>query len=92
MYSVRYFFCVPGKEGDFEPNADLIGKVRLDDMSDGVLREKVDSLICSNDEFLLKTKTHTVVADVGVAKEVGGLGASHPHETVILYRPPTREG
>ena len=32
-------------------------------------------------------KTHLVVVDVGVHKSCGGLGASHPDDTLILFRP-----
>ena len=68
-------------------DAILIANVTLASRDDKTLRETAHTEILKDDRFVRLTETHLVVADVAVAKESGGLGASHPDETVILFRP-----
>ena len=88
--TVRFFFCVPGTEGApcaTVPVENVIGEADFENVDDEMLRREVHRLIMCDDSRIEKTKTHTVVADVGVDKNYGGLGASQPLDTVILYRP-----
>ena len=100
-YIARFFFSTPGREAAFCENADLIGESTFDaHPSDDELRDAAKFHVCSNESRhkqgggspeggpLAKTQTHTIVADVGITKETGGLGASYPKDTVILFRPP----
>ena len=89
-FSARFFFCVPGTEGTpcgTIPVENFLGEVEIDNADDDKLRREVRRLIMAKDSHIEMAKTHTVVADVGISKSCGGLGASHPHETVILFRP-----
>jgi len=54
------------------------------------LRLEALRLIMTDESRIDMAQTHTVVADVGYSKSHGGLGASHPYETVILLRPACR--
>ena len=91
IYAVRYFFCKPGTEGDgclSVPIDKLIGEADMVvNVDDKMLRLEALRLIMTDESRIDMAQTHTVVADVGYSKSHGGLGASHPYETVILLRP-----
>lgn len=89
LFEVRFFFTPIGEEATAGETLleNMIGQVVLENRSDTHLRDAVRRMIIAGD-MVERTNTHSVVADVGKAKETGGLGASHPLETVILFRPP----
>ena len=85
--SVRFFFCIPGKEetpGPI-PAENLIGEVDMDNPSDDEIKDAARRLIAVDTSLFDKTTTHNVVADVGISKISGGLGASHPYDTILLF-------
>jgi hypothetical protein len=89
-YEARFFFCQPGSEGvaNFAvPIEDVIASlVFLYKPRDQDLKRTVRHLIESDERYIARTRTESVVADVGLAKICGGLGASHPEDTVILFK------
>ena len=85
----RFIFTRVGEEARAGVTSadDLIGQVVIDSPTDSKLRNAVHSMIVADDALLERVKTHSVVADVGEAKDSGGLGASHPSERIILFKP-----
>ena len=90
-YEGRFFFVDPEKAHSTDlmevDECDVIGsKVFLGRPSDEVLRDEARAMIMHK-KASLRTTTHSVVVDVAVAKSSGGLGASYPEDTVILFKP-----
>ena len=91
-YEVRFFFCQPGSEcvANFVvPPEDVLGTLDFCyKPGDENLRSVAGILIeAGGEDCIARTRTESVVADVGLAKRSGGLGASHPQESVILFKP-----
>ena len=91
-HEVRYFFVPNNRAMEQNPmttlgDCILIDNVTLHDVSDDNLKDTARTIILSKPGFPDLTKTYAVVADVGLHKDCGGLGASHPQESVVLFRP-----
>lgn len=91
-YEARFFFIDPNNAHSSTLSVlsadDLIGsKLFPCKPRDEDLRREARGLIMRSETHIARTETHSVVADVGIDKSSGGLGASHPQETVILFKP-----
>ena len=86
LFEARFFFADDASQM-FE--AKMLGNAIVTDRSDDNLRETARKMIIedSSGEARKLVETKLVVVDVGVSKECGGLGASHPDDTIILFRP-----
>ena len=86
LYEVRFFFVDDPEE---RVNAMMFGSAVTANRGDENLRALAMKLIRERPtgRALDLAETKLVVADVGVHKDVGGLGASYPDETLILFRP-----
>ena len=86
LYEVRFFFADDAEE---RANPMMFGSAVTSNRSDENLRALAMKLIRERptEVALDLAETKLVVADVGVHKDVGGLGASYPDETLILFRP-----
>ena len=86
LYEVRFFFADDAEE---RANPMMFGSAVTSNRSAENLRALAMKLIRERPtgRALDLAETKLVVADVGVHKHVGGLGASYPDETLILFRP-----
>lgn len=93
QYDVRFFFIPLGSENSeglqlIDPSMVFATADKLVDKSDVNLKKIARDAICKSQTWTtLAMTTHCVVADVGFSKESDGLGASHPIDTLILFRP-----
>ena len=85
-FEARFFFT---KHASQRTGVVLLGNVTVHDRGASALRAEAHKLIVGDPsgEALKMVETHMVVVDVGLHKDSGGLGASHPQETLILYKP-----
>ena len=86
LYEVRFFFTDDAEE---RANPMMFGSAVTSNRGAENLRALAMKLIRERPtgRALDLAETKLVVADVGVHKDVGGLGASYPDETMILFRP-----
>ena len=86
MYEARFFFA---KDARQMFGTTMLGTAVVTDRSDNALRCLAQKMIVEepSGDALKLVETNLVVVDVGVHKDSGGLGASHPDETLILFRP-----
>ena len=86
MYEARFFFATDAEQMH---GATMLGNATVLDRGDDALRMLARRMIEEDESghALELVKTHLVVVDVGVHKSCGGLGASHPDDTLILFRP-----
>jgi hypothetical protein len=62
--------------------------VNSEELNDDTLRAHGIEFVKTNPEYVIMcSTTHMIVVDCGNCKLTGGLGASHPFETIILTRP-----
>ena len=101
MNQVRFFFTPPGEEGQLGSTGDELGMSNIHVIgnvyvpthtSDNDLLELVLKMIAKNSCFCELAMSHSVTADIGLAKEFGGAGASRPTDSVILSKPSTQQG
>lgn len=85
-YEARFFFA---KDARQMFGTTMLGTAVVTDRSDNALRWLAQKMIVEEPSgaALKLVGTNLVVVDVGVHKDSGGLGASHPDETLILFRP-----
>lgn len=85
-FEARFFFT---KHASQKTGVVLLGNVTVHDRGDDALRAVAHQLIVDDPsgEALKMVETHMVVVDVGLHKDRGGVGASHPQETLILFKP-----
>ena len=85
-YEVRFFFCQDPQQVH---GTTIFGTAVVTDISSKALRALAHQMIVEDPSgrALEMVKTEIVVADVGEDKACGGLGASNPVETVVLFRP-----
>ena len=85
-FEARFFFIKHARQNT---GVVLLGIVAVHDRGDEALRALAHKLIVddSSGEALKLVETHMVVVDVGLHKDCGGLGASHPQETLIIFKP-----
>lgn len=87
FWEARFYFSQgPIQEGILRLNDVPIVSARLPDRSDDALRNYIGRVVGENASLLAMTKTHDITVDVGLHKDSGGLGASHPDESITLYR------
>ena len=85
MSACRFFLVV---NADQMFGATHLGDLNNTTMSVEDLRAHAIKLVKENPEWTsMATKTHMILVDCGTSKMAGGLGASHPHETIILTKP-----
>ena len=88
-YEARFFFADDARQMF---GATILGNAIVTDRSDTALKAKAREMIDgdpSGDARKL-ANTKLVVVDLGVDKACGGLGASNPFETLILFKPADR--
>jgi hypothetical protein len=86
-FEVRFFFTTHARCNTGVVLGNTVVSDR--DRGDEALRALAHKLIVddSSGEALKLIETHMVVVDIGLHKDCGGLGASHPQETLILFKP-----
>ncbi len=86
FWEARFFFSQgPIQEGVLRLDDVLIVSSKVTDRSDEALRNYIGRFVGADPALLAMTKTHDITVDVGLHKESGGLGASHPEESIRLY-------
>jgi len=88
-YEARFFFADDARQMF---DATILGNAIVTDRSDAALRARAREMIDADPSGAAckLANTKLVVVDIGVDKACGGLGASNPFETIVLYRPADR--
>ena len=87
MWEARFIFSESKPETGVLSTGTLIASPKVSDRSDEALRCYIRRVVQNNPTFMAMTETHYISVDVGVHKDAGGLGASQPEETIVLFHP-----